>query len=326
MWLSIDGTTYSKIGEVDEICSLGTLYAALPATNDPDITDTLYVDMTISGAELIAATQSVADAFGTLCALISPDGNTIEFISYENVALDGPNRYKLTYLRRGVYSSPISAFPMGSTLVYIGSQDIFSYTFGLQYLFQTVYMKFPAFNTTRSFLQPLNQCKAWPVTVGLTGVAVDELYVPSTNTPTLDAYGVLTSPTAAYDKDFATGATLTETVPGLHNGSSSVLFAGFPVTTITEEMGLHITYKGMAGGSSFGTGPNLLVQVSLDGGSTFFNVGGQTYGSHSPSEGTLVTPLPSGQNLSLVQVLVTAGTSGLSGGTAGVEIVECWIQ
>ena len=213
IWISMNGEDYSQIGTINETCALGILSASLAATADPDLTDTLSVDMSPSNTQLISASPAVANSFGTLCALISPDMSTIEFISYQNATLTATNRYNLTLLRRGVYGTPVSAFPKGSSFIYIGSYNIFTYTYSLQNLGQIIYFKLPAFNLTKTFVQSLTQCKAWAYVPNLTGSSVDEAFVPSSTSVSETGSGNPTPPGTAnlpyaYDKSFATAASV----------------------------------------------------------------------------------------------------------------------
>jgi hypothetical protein len=113
VYLSFDGNTYSQIGIVEGASSQGVLLSALPSSADPDTTDTLAVDLTES-VQVIPATATDADAnaFRTL-ALVDN-----EVIAYGSAAPGTADAYafNLTYLRRGVYGTPVSNHPVSLTV------------------------------------------------------------------------------------------------------------------------------------------------------------------------------------------------------------------
>src|SRR5260370_34678863 len=86
----------------------GVLTAPLPNHADPDTADTLSVDLTESHGQLLSGTPADADAFVTLCYC---DG---ELVAYQTATLTAAYRYNLTYLRRGVYGTPIGAHSAGA--------------------------------------------------------------------------------------------------------------------------------------------------------------------------------------------------------------------
>lgn len=164
IYVSQDGDTYSNIGEIISSNRVGLLSAALPSGADPDTTDTLSIDMTPSGGELITVTQSQADNFVTLCAIVDQAG-TIELVSYETASLTAANRYNLTYLRRGVYGTTIGAHSIGTEFAYLGSDGVFEYQYPAQYVRQDLFFKFPSFNLLKGQLQDLSACKVYRFTV-----------------------------------------------------------------------------------------------------------------------------------------------------------------
>jgi len=326
IWLSADGTDYSQIETINEKCALGVLSAPLAAGPDPDTTDTLSVDMTASLLNLQSASQYVANTFGTLCALISPDQSTVEFISYETATLTGSYRYNLTYLRRGAYGSPISAFPAGSTFVYIGSYKIVTYTFPTQYVGTTVYLKFPSFNLTKAYVQPLSQCKAYALVVGATGSLQNEEYVPSTFEDGSGGGGSVTNGAYDYDRNFLTYAAFS-------SGSSdsgaegAAQYYGFPSEVSTTALTLYVSYQGLA--TTLGSAANgeVTIRVLNTATETTYTLLDQTTPGQFPSQGTCSWSIPVGTNLSDLWVQVFADNDdGGALATAAVNINEIWIQ
>ena len=336
VWLSTDTVNYSQIGTINENNSLGVLTAALPAGTDPDTTDTLSVDMTLSGKELVGATQTVADTFGTLCAIISPDGSTCEFISYENVTLTAANRYNLTYLRRGVYGSPVSSFSAGSNFVYIGSFSLFTYLYQIQYVGQTIYLKFPSFNLQGGATTPLVQCKAWPLVIGMQGAAIVETYVPSTATEFSAGLTNPIPPTSsnipyAYDRNFSTVASLYSGV-AISSGTQGVIgyvFAGFGTGTLTANATAYVALQNISGLPNPSGGPSEInITISLDGGVTQTPTINLNPVAGAPFNQTVSFAVPAGQDLSQVQISVGAYSGGYYSTSpyASCNIAEIWIQ
>lgn len=158
VWVSSDNATYVKAGRIMGGTRMGALTAILPSTPDPDLTDTLSVDLTESLGTLVSVTRADADEAHSLCYV---DG---ELVSYETATLTAANKYNLTYLRRGLYGSPIGAHAIGSQFARMdGSQ--FELDFTADQIGKTVYVKLPAFNPWLGGLQDLASVTAYPFTV-----------------------------------------------------------------------------------------------------------------------------------------------------------------
>ncbi len=161
IYVSSDGTTYEYLATVTSIGRTGLLSAALAAGSDPDTTDTLSVDLTLSGGSLVSATQAEADTFATLSAIVDQAG-TMELVSFETAALTAPSRFNLTYLRRGVYGTSILAHAKGAEFCYIGISGLYEYVYPVQYIAKPIYFKFASFNLMGRQTQDLSVC--WPYT------------------------------------------------------------------------------------------------------------------------------------------------------------------
>lgn len=160
IYVSTDNATFDYLATVNGTHRVGVLSAALAAGSDPDTTDTLSVDMTLSGGSLVTVTQADADAYATLAAIIDADG-TIELVSFETATLTAANRYNLTYLRRGVYGTKIAAHSAGASFCYIGITGTFNYDYPAQYVGKPLYFKFPSFNLLGNQLQNLSACQVY---------------------------------------------------------------------------------------------------------------------------------------------------------------------
>lgn len=324
VWLSVDGTNYSQIGIINETNSLGVLSAALASGTDPDLINTLSVDMTLSGKELVATTPAVWNAFGTLCAIISPDGTTCEFVAYENVAITGTNRFDLTNLRRGVYGSNISSFPQGSTFIYIGSFTLFTYLYQLEYIGQTIYIKLPSFNLQGSATQPLAQCKAWPLTITGQGAAVVETYVPSSNIVGTGGGGSVTNPTFAYDKDFTTSATIDSGTASIPGSDADLTLSGFGTGLTSVPMTLYVNFEGSSVSSSNPSDALIVIETVIGGVNTTFYQNPSSSSVILPANGTASVAIPAGTNLATLSIEIFLSQFGSQ--HCSIDIVECWIQ
>jgi hypothetical protein len=151
VWVSTDGNTYAYAGTIYKGGRQGVLTATLPSHADPDTTNTLAVDLTQSQGQLLSGTMADADSFVSLCYT---DG---ELLSYQTATLTAPYKYDLTYLRRGVYGTPISAHSAGATFARFGPNDpsLFKYVYPQSFVGQTIQVKLPSFNIFGQAMQSL---------------------------------------------------------------------------------------------------------------------------------------------------------------------------
>ncbi|HEX3538133.1 MAG TPA: hypothetical protein VHU15_15345 [Stellaceae bacterium] len=151
LWISSDGNTYAFAGNLYRGGRQGVLTAALPSHADPDTTDTLSVDLSMSQGQLLSGTLADADNFVTLSFC---DG---ELIAFETATLTAANRYDLTYLRRGVYGTPVGAHSAGANFARFGPNEpsLFKYAYPPSFIGQTIHLKLPAFNIFGQALQSL---------------------------------------------------------------------------------------------------------------------------------------------------------------------------
>lgn len=165
VWASTDGTTYAMLGTTYKGGRQGVLTAPLASHSDPDTTDTLSVDLTMSQGSLLSGTQLDADSFITLCFC---DG---ELLSYQTATLTAQYKYNLTYLRRGLYGFPIGAHASGGQFARFSPTDpsVFKYPFPPNLVGRTVYLKLPAFNIFGQVLQSLASVSPYTYTLLGTG-------------------------------------------------------------------------------------------------------------------------------------------------------------
>lgn len=159
VWVSFDGNTYRNVGRITGPARQGVLTAAFSSGSDPDTTDTLAVDLTMSGGTLLSGTQQDADLGHTLCYV---DG---ELVSYEAATLTGTNQYSLgTYLRRGQYGTAIKAHLSGTPFARLDS-GIFEFDYTKDQIGKTISIKLPAFNIYGGGQQSLAQVNAVSITL-----------------------------------------------------------------------------------------------------------------------------------------------------------------
>ena len=173
VWISIDNATYALAGTVYRGARQGTLTATLPSHPDPDGTSVLSVDLAQSQGQLLSGTQADADNFVTLCYI---DG---ELISYQTATLTAADEYDLTFLRRWIYGTAITAHSAGSNFARFGPSDpsLFRYRYSSNFVGQTIHVKLPTFNIFGQALQDLSGLAADTYT--LTGVgAVTAVTIP----------------------------------------------------------------------------------------------------------------------------------------------------
>ncbi|HEX3747585.1 MAG TPA: phage tail protein [Bryobacteraceae bacterium] len=149
IWISTDNDSYQFAGKTTGPTRQGYVDAALPAVTlassglTIDQANTLSADISLSGGQLLNASQADAQNLATLCYLGS--GNTYELLSYQNAALLTKNFYALSYLIRGAYDSPILAHQAGEQFARIDS-SVFKYPYTQDRIGTTLYIKFLSFN------------------------------------------------------------------------------------------------------------------------------------------------------------------------------------
>lgn len=159
VWLSADGTTFGRIGQVNAPARQGTLTATLaaPPGGNPDTTNTLSVDLTESGGTLANATNLDAQNGVTLCLVDN------ELLAYGSAALTGPNAYNLTYLYRGLYGTSAASHSSGAPFVRADGA-VFQYTLPASYVGVLLYLKFQSFNIFGQAVEDLAECTVYTYT------------------------------------------------------------------------------------------------------------------------------------------------------------------
>jgi hypothetical protein len=155
IWVSDNDETYQQIGTIDSPARQGVLSSPLSIGVDQDIVNTLAVDLSMSRSELLSGTRADADNYNTLCYVGG------ELISYETATLTAENKYDLTYLRRGVYSTENKYHGVGEQFLRIDKSAIFSYPITEEQIGKTIYLKFTSWNVFGTAQQELDDVQVY---------------------------------------------------------------------------------------------------------------------------------------------------------------------
>lgn len=165
VWASYDNSNYQRIGSFYGRSRFGYLTTELPVAADPDVTNSVSVDLSDSLGSLLGVTQSECDNLLSLCWVGG------ELIAYQDATLTSAYNYTLgTRLRRGALDTPPeTAHPIGTPFVRLDtvSGSLFVYTYNdYSKIGQTIYFKLPSFNVHGSGLQGLDEVRAYSFVIG----------------------------------------------------------------------------------------------------------------------------------------------------------------
>lgn len=165
IWASNDGSSYQQVGIVLNPSRMGVIASNVAIGADPDTVNNIPVDLTESSGDLISATSAQADAGTTLSYL---DG---EIIAYSNANLTANFNYTLdTYIRRGLYQSPISSHANGTNFLRL-DDAVVSINLNKAWIGTPLYIKLLSYNNVGKALQALSDVNAHiytPISEGLT--------------------------------------------------------------------------------------------------------------------------------------------------------------
>lgn len=141
VWTATDPAgPYTLAGTVFGAARHGVLAGSFAAGADPDTVNSCAVDLGLSKGELTGGTQADADNLSTLSWI---EG---ELISFQAATLTGANAYTLgTYLRRGVFNTPIAAHAGAERFVRL-DQAVFRYPYDPNLAGKLIHLKLPSFN------------------------------------------------------------------------------------------------------------------------------------------------------------------------------------
>ena len=184
------GSTYTKAGNITAAAVYGELVNPLPAGADPDVTNSLDIDVSVSRGVLASVPQSQADALVTQCWVSG------ELLAYQTATLTASYTYSLDYLPRGRNWTSSIAHDAGDDFCLLNSA-IFKAECPAAWVGTTLYVKLPAFTSNGSSVQNLADVTAFPYVVQNIGLVIfngvvpnaiqsyEDLYVPSNTTTTI---------------------------------------------------------------------------------------------------------------------------------------------
>ena len=163
VWVSTDGTNYNAVGTLQGPSTMGVLTSALASYGgaNPDTTDTLAVDMSMS-AEVLQPVTATDAAKGITLAIIDN-----ELVTYQSATLTGINTYSLTSLYRAFGGTAAAAHSSGAPIVFLNG-NLFKYKFNANQIGQTLYVKLQSFNIYGGGYQNLATISAYTITLAQT--------------------------------------------------------------------------------------------------------------------------------------------------------------
>ena len=193
VWVSEDGNSYKRIGQIKQSAIQGVTTNSLTVGDNPDKTNVLSVDLTMSRGELVSGRQEEADALRTLFWCNG------ELMAYQTAKLKETYKYDLSYLVRGAYGSHIDQHGAGDKFVRC-NDAMLKYPFTADEIGKTFYFKFTSYNVYGSEEQELSEVKAYQYTVN--GKITARTPMPPTNVTHNIVYRRYIDGTTGYDINF----------------------------------------------------------------------------------------------------------------------------
>lgn len=161
---SFDGVTYNDLNGGQPITSparLGALVNSLAAgTVDPD-PSSFKVKLSSAGAVLQNMSTADFNQLISMCVLIDiTDDNPFELLAYKNATLVDKDTYQLDTLHRGLFGTVNAAHTAGESFARL-DQASFQYQYDPGLAGQTLFLKFPSFNTLGGRQQPISQAAVY---------------------------------------------------------------------------------------------------------------------------------------------------------------------
>lgn len=148
IYISDDGATYRLLGKQTRQCRQGIVKNIMGVSeNNPDVVNSLVVDVSMSNAELLSGTQQDAERLNTLCWVNG------EFLAYKNAELDDLGTYRLSYLNRGAYGSEIKQHNKDEQFVRIDTDAFMKIPFSKDDIGKEIFIKCPTFNSFGAGIQ-----------------------------------------------------------------------------------------------------------------------------------------------------------------------------
>lgn len=158
IWVSTDNIEFKQQSIVNGAARVGFASASFPAGIDPDRTNMLSVDLSSSRGALTGGALADADQFNTLSII---DG---ELIAFQDATLITQYNYTIgTYIRRGVYNSPIGAHDIGSIFARL-DQAIAHIEYDPAFVGRSLSLKFQSFNLYGAAIEDISTLTSYTFT------------------------------------------------------------------------------------------------------------------------------------------------------------------
>jgi hypothetical protein len=158
VWASIDGgDTYSEIATINGRMKRGVLTAGLASATGFDTSNTLAVDVTLGGAQLLSTTDANAQAGVVNLSLVES-----ELLDFATATLTSTNHYNLTRIARGLYGTAASSHLAGATFTQL--DPVAKIDLPQQFIGTDVKFKFQSFNLWGLAVQDLSDCAVYDYT------------------------------------------------------------------------------------------------------------------------------------------------------------------
>ncbi len=157
VYASMDGNTYSYLGQINGMARYGTITAVVTAAQ----TSINVALLATAAAEGLQLTSASASDFANNRALIYLDG---EFICFESASLIGAGEYTLSPVTRGLFGTAPVPHAAGARWARL-DESIFKFAFDPGMVGQEITLKFCAFNSLGRNTQPLDEAVAHVYTI-----------------------------------------------------------------------------------------------------------------------------------------------------------------
>lgn len=158
IWMSLDGSSYSKIGITTVPDRIGTTTTALS-----DSATSFGISLSGIGGQLLSGTANDAASDATLCWI--GHAGTGEYVSYQTATLLAANSYNLAGVLRDRQGTLPAAWPVGSQFARVRADGPQTSALPISLIGATVYFKFTARNAFGAREQSLADVTAVPYTV-----------------------------------------------------------------------------------------------------------------------------------------------------------------
>lgn len=154
VYVSLDGSSYQKIGALQGASVMGILGQAIP---DGGTSAPINVDVSESSGVMGSFAPSAAGLYQSLCVM--QDASGFELFSYTTATLTASHAYALTGLVRGQLGTTARGFGQGSQFLFVGANaNFFEAALPPQFVGHNLYVKLQVYNIFRNWLQDLSTC------------------------------------------------------------------------------------------------------------------------------------------------------------------------